>query len=155
MSFDEFFGESFAPLTRFVMRMGARTDEAEDVVQEVMFQAYRKWNTLETPRAWCYRAASTEFTKVIRRRMQEDELLRAIGAVRTKSSSELPHEYEAVRGLIRGLPPAQREALAYTFDGYKPTEIAQIVGKSAEAVRANLREARKRLRQALEEKPDV
>jgi RNA polymerase sigma factor (sigma-70 family) len=52
-----------------------------------------------------------------------------------------------VRAYLAGLPPAQREVMALTIDDYSPIEIAHMLGKKPETVRANLREARRRLEQ--------
>jgi DNA-directed RNA polymerase specialized sigma24 family protein len=41
--------------------------------------------------------------------------------------------------------------MALVVDGLEPSEIASLLGRSPDAVRQNLREARTRLRQALEE----
>jgi RNA polymerase sigma factor (sigma-70 family) len=50
-----------------------------------------------------------------------------------------------VTQLLNGLPPAQREAMALIVDEYSPTEIAQLLGASPEAVRQRLYVARQRL----------
>jgi len=44
------------------------------------------------------------------------------------------------------LPELQRTAMALTFDGHTPTEIAQLLHQNAATVRSNLRHARMRLR---------
>jgi DNA-directed RNA polymerase specialized sigma24 family protein len=43
---------------------------------------------------------------------------------------------------MRLLPPRQRQVLAWTFDGFKPSEIAAELGLKPEVVRANLKKAR-------------
>jgi RNA polymerase sigma-70 factor (ECF subfamily) len=60
-------------------------------------------------------------------------------------------ERSHVVGLLSALPAAQREVMAYTVDGFSPTEMAGMLGKTPEAVRANLRHARKRLSQQINE----
>jgi DNA-directed RNA polymerase specialized sigma24 family protein len=44
--------------------------------------------------------------------------------------------------LLRSLPAAQREVMAWTYDGYRPTEIAALLGKPPATVRSLLRDAR-------------
>lgn len=155
MSFDEFYRKHFDQLRRFVIRMGARAEEAEEVVQEVMFQAYLKWNTIEKPLHWSYRAVKSVFIRVVTRRRREEETLRAAGLERPVPPEPSSEQTERVRELLRALPPAQREVFALTHDGYTPTDIADILGKTSDTVRANLREARRRLRQLLEGESDV
>ncbi|MFE5126554.1 sigma factor-like helix-turn-helix DNA-binding protein, partial [Streptomyces sp. NPDC056669] len=45
--------------------------------------------------------------------------------------------------------PRQREVMAWTLDGYRPQEIAQIMGIAPEAARKNLERGRTLLKQAL------
>nr|WP_305257089.1 sigma factor-like helix-turn-helix DNA-binding protein [Streptomyces sp. NBS 14/10] len=47
------------------------------------------------------------------------------------------------------LPVRQREVMAWTLDGYRPQEIAQIIGITPEAARKNLERGRALLKQAL------
>jgi RNA polymerase sigma-70 factor (ECF subfamily) len=156
--FDEFYCTEFHSLVRHAMRIGARFDEAEDVAQEAMAQAFKLWATLNNPRAWVRAAANTEVVKAINRRIREEKLLRALLGVDgvhepVVGSSADPDEADQVRAVLASLPEAQREALVFIIDGFTPTEIAGFVGKTPEAVRSNLREARKRLKAALGNKP--
>jgi DNA-directed RNA polymerase specialized sigma24 family protein len=54
--------------------------------------------------------------------------------------------------LLQHLPPAQREVMAYPFDGLSPAEIATALGKTPAAIRKNLQLARERLRRELDER---
>jgi RNA polymerase sigma-70 factor (ECF subfamily) len=56
---------------------------------------------------------------------------------------------EWVSQLLNLLPPAQREAMACIVDGWQPTEVAALLGKTASTIRQNLKLARDRLRQEL------
>ncbi len=56
----------------------------------------------------------------------------------------------AQRGLA-SLPPRQREVMAWTMVGFTPTEIAEELKISREAVRASLMKARKTLRAFIEQ----
>lgn len=53
--------------------------------------------------------------------------------------------------LLNRLPPRQRQVMAWTYDGATPTEIAQALRITPEAVRASLKKARATLRQLLED----
>jgi RNA polymerase sigma factor (sigma-70 family) len=48
---------------------------------------------------------------------------------------------------LAGLPPRQREVLRLSRRGYKPAQIARLLGMSANTARVNLYHARKRVRQ--------
>jgi DNA-binding CsgD family transcriptional regulator len=60
-----------------------------------------------------------------------------------------PFEVRFVLRLLAGLPPRQREVMAWTIDGYDPEEIAQLTGKNPATVRSHLRHARTSLKAAL------
>jgi DNA-directed RNA polymerase specialized sigma24 family protein len=51
--------------------------------------------------------------------------------------------------MFASLPPKQAETMAFVIKGFTPIEIAELLGRTPEAVRQNLLEARKRLRQAI------
>jgi DNA-directed RNA polymerase specialized sigma24 family protein len=53
--------------------------------------------------------------------------------------------------LLKSLPPAQREVLAYMVDMFSRQEIARLLGKTEAAVRQNLCAARKKLANHLAE----
>lgn len=147
-TFEEFYVRHFVALKGWaVKRIGARPDEAEEVVQEAMAQACQNWHTIRFPLAWVKKAANTELTKLINRRQQEARLRLTLGL--DDPVDPMPwRESEQVREALRSLPEAQREVFAFVYDGYEPHEIARLVNKSPETVRTNLREARRRLRAA-------
>jgi RNA polymerase sigma-70 factor (ECF subfamily) len=43
--------------------------------------------------------------------------------------------------MVRGLPLRQHQVMAWTYDGYLPTEIAALLGKDPATVRSTLRDA--------------
>lgn len=48
--------------------------------------------------------------------------------------------------LVRSLPARQAQVMAWTYDGYQPTEIAALLGLEPATVRSALRAARATLR---------
>jgi len=52
-------------------------------------------------------------------------------------------------GLLTSLPTEQREIMAWTIDGYQPSEIAELTGRTAATVRSHLRHARRKLARAI------
>jgi RNA polymerase sigma-70 factor (ECF subfamily) len=59
-------------------------------------------------------------------------------------------QHEVLR-LLKHLPPRQRQVLAWTFDGYTPSEIAEELAINSEAVRSSLKLARRTLAAAIGE----
>jgi RNA polymerase sigma-70 factor (ECF subfamily) len=156
-SFEDFFGAEYPKSVKFLMSAGATFAQAEEAVQEAMFQAYRNWARIISPVAWSRKAALHEYYKAIARDKREFELANKptpAGSVAdpTEDTYEA-EEVERARQAIRKLPRAQRDVFALTYDGYEPTEIAAILEKPPATVRSNLREARKRLARELAEPP--
>lgn len=158
-TYEDFYRSHYDRLVRFVVKIGARPEEAEDVAQEAMAQVFQRWGTLRSPYAWAKSAANSALIGAINRSKKEDWARKAIAhegaGMRTQShewEAAVADGKEAIRQILRSLPPAQREAFAFTIDGDAPQEIAREVGKSPEAIRSNLRQARKRLRDALDPK---
>ena len=56
---------------------------------------------------------------------------------------------EVLAGGLAGLPPKQRQVMAWHWDGFSDAEIAAELGDSVTAVRKNRNRAVKNLRQSL------
>jgi RNA polymerase sigma factor (sigma-70 family) len=144
--YSEFYRQVVPSLVAFLIWQGARLPEAADVAQETMIQAYRYWSTIEHPQAWVRRVAS----RILARRIATvEEPVERIGewtallpAPTNITAWEQRHE---VLRALRHLPPRQRQVMAWTLDGYKPSEIAQELRITPETVRSNLKKARRAL----------
>lgn len=153
--FDGFFREEYSRVVKVVMYAGAAFEEAEDAVSPAMALAYAHWPQLAQPDAWvrvvALRNYLKEVTKDRRRGRLETEAGRrdCLDRLPVKTHEE-PDERSWVITVLRRLPRAQLTAMALTFDGYTPTEIAQMLDQDASTVRSNLRHARKRLKDEFE-----
>lgn len=155
---EKFYRAEYGQLVRFVLSRGARLGEAEDVVQEVMAQAFARWENLTNPHAWVRKAAIHVHIRVRERGVRVERLAALVARMERVDgpAAEPPgavSEVELVRKALAALPRAQREVFAYCLDGYKPQEIAELIGKKPDAVRSNLREARQRLKKLLPPPP--
>ena len=146
--FDDFYRRQFVRLIGFMITMGATPVEAEDAAQEAMKSALIAWPGLRDPRAYVRQAATGAFFRS--RNRDRDRPGRESEAARlhhrTVAEVVFDDEVRLVLDLLRGLPPAQREVMAWTVDGYSPAEIATFTGKNPATVRTNLGHARKALR---------
>jgi RNA polymerase sigma factor (sigma-70 family) len=153
--YDQFFRASFRLIVKVVMEYGARIDEAEDAAAHAAVEVFARWVEVRDPLQYAIKAALNSF---YRSRQREGEShRRAIRALLLTpgpdhdATLDARQERSHVVGLLSTLPAAQREVMAYTVDGFSPTEMAGMLGKTPEAVRANLRHARKRLSQQINE----
>src|SRR5437773_8151207 len=120
-------------LHRYCARMTGSVSEGEDVVQEALFQAYRKLDTFDDERplkAWLFRIAHNRCIDFLRRRGVRDEAEAAAAMSEAVSPAE-PATLgigKAVEHLIASLPPKERACILLkdVFD-YSLEEIAELV----------------------------
>jgi len=148
-------------LHRYCSRMTGSVLDGEDIVQEVLFEAYRKLEAFDDSRSlapWLFRIAHNRCIDFIRRRK-----------VRTQAEAEAivdmpefaaPHETpghdvaDAVEYLVQILPPRERACvlLKDVFE-YSLEEVADFLGSTTGAVKAALNRGRAKL--ATAPKPTV
>jgi RNA polymerase sigma factor (sigma-70 family) len=145
--FSEFYRGFVPTLVAFLVWQGARLPDATDIAQETMIKAYQRWSEIDHPKAWARTVASRA-------------LVRRIASIEEDPAEQLPEHnlllplsinveaweqrHEVLRVLDR-LPPRQRQAMAWTLEGYTPAEIATQLQITADAVRASLMKARRTL----------
>ncbi|MFE5191627.1 RNA polymerase sigma factor [Streptomyces sp. NPDC056628] len=143
--FSAFYRADFPRLVGFLILVGAGREDAVDAAQETMRTLHQKWGEVRHPKAWARTTARRA-------------LIHALSSLREQGLGEPAEpaaallvgdqamwesvERDEVLAILRELPPRQRQALALTFDGFSPAEIAQILDVPAIQVRGNLARAR-------------
>ncbi len=137
-------------LHRYCARMTGSVMDGEDVVQEALFEAYRKLDQFDQKRPlkpWLFRIAHNRCIDFLRSRGVRDE---AEMAAAVPEASEPAHPVmgtgRAVEHLVRTLPPKERACvlLKDVFD-YSLDEIAELVDSTVGGVKAALNRARTKL----------
>jgi RNA polymerase sigma-70 factor (ECF subfamily) len=154
--------EIFAYLWRLLRQDGRRQGAAdvEDIVQDVFLRAYEGFAKLRpdsNTRAWLYKIAThCAYTQLRRTKDRRDKLLSLKHAAREQltaieDSSSRKSKAQRVRNLVNALPAKQKAcvALRYLQDMDYP-EIAEILSCSQASARANVYQAIRRLRIAME-----
>jgi len=138
-------------LHRYCARMTGSVLDGEDVVQEALFEAYRKLDTFDERRAlspWLFRIAHNRCIDLLRRRGVREEAEAAAADPIAVSPEPLPALMvgPAIERLVVALPPKERACvlLKDVFD-YSLEEIAELVGSSAGAVKSALARGRSKL----------
>jgi len=138
-------------LHRYCTRMTGSVLDGEDVMQEALFEAYRKLDTFDDSRAlspWLFRIAHNRCIDFLRRR-EVREKAEAVAvepdAVQPVDSSTLALDH-AVERLVINLPPKERACILLkdVFD-YSLEEIAQLVDSTVGGVKAALSRGRGKL----------
>ena len=138
-------------LHRYCSRMTGSVLEGEDVVQDALFQAYRKLDTFDDDRPlspWLFRIAHNRCVDFLRRReVREEAEAAAIGPDFVEPEEPAgPVLGRAVEHLVLALPPKERACvlLKDVFD-YSLDEVAELVDSTVGGVKAALHRGRTKL----------
>ena len=138
-------------LHRYCARMTGSVLDGEDIVQDALFEAYRKLDQFDETRPlspWLFRIAHNRCIDFLRRRGTQREALASVVA----QEATMPIEPVslgigvAVEHLVVTLPPKERSCvlLKDVFD-YSLEEIAELVDSTVGGVKAALSRARSKL----------
>jgi RNA polymerase sigma-70 factor, ECF subfamily len=137
-------------LHRYCARMTGSVMDGEDVVQEALFEAYRKLDRFDQSRPlkpWLFRIAHNRCIDFLRRRGVRDEADAAVALPEAVSPVDpVLGTGKAVEHLVLTLPPKERACvlLKDVFD-YSLEEIAELVDSTVGGVKAALNRARTKL----------
>ncbi|MEU8186371.1 RNA polymerase sigma factor [Micromonospora carbonacea] len=149
--FSEFFLRFAGRLAAWLEYLGVPPTEAKDITQETMRKAYHRWGAIDNPDAWVRVVASREWAaRVAKVDAMPVENIEEYLPKNTDgceiAAADTRHD---IRKAIRKLPPRQRQVLAWSFEGYTPTDIAQHLSMTPEAVRSSLYQGRRKLEELL------
>jgi RNA polymerase sigma-70 factor (ECF subfamily) len=138
-------------LHRYCSRMTGSVMDGEDVVQDALFEAYRKLDQYDDSRAlapWLFRIAHNRCIDFLRRRGVRNEAEAASMGPEYVSPAHPPvlGVGRAVEQLVMSLPPKERACvlLKDVFD-YTLEEIAELVSSTVGGVKAALNRGRSKL----------
>jgi RNA polymerase sigma-70 factor (ECF subfamily) len=144
---------------RFALRLTRDAHTAEEIVQETFLRAWRRREHIRNPgatRVWLFRIAANVWRDVARRRRLPVESAGSLpedAAGAGPSPDRIAADHEEVQRMIQSmdsLPDRQRQVLYLSaIEELKHAEIADVLGISANAVKANLSLARKAVRRCL------
>jgi RNA polymerase sigma-70 factor, ECF subfamily len=138
-------------LHRYCARMTGSVLDGEDVMQDALFQAYRKLDSFDDsrPRApWLFRIAHNQCVDFLRRRdvRERAEAEAAVPDVAEPIEASGPAVGRAIEHLVLALPPKERACvlLKDVFD-YSLEEIAELVDSTVGGVKSALSRGRAKL----------
>lgn len=158
MSSDELLGvfaEMRAALLRFLVTRGARTDEAEDILQEVHVKLWSETlGPVEQPRAYLYAMTNNQFLihrRTASRRARREEAWVDVHSSETRELDERPsaeaqliarEQLAILQRVLDKLPERTRDIFRrFRIDGESQPRIAAGVGISVSAVEKHLARA--------------
>jgi RNA polymerase sigma-70 factor (ECF subfamily) len=138
-------------LHRYCARMTGSVFDGEDIVQDALFEAYRKLDKFDDSRPlspWLFRIAHNRCIDFLRHRNTGRAAELAVAAAEAAMPTEpaLLGIGKAVEHLVSTLPPKERACvlLKDVFD-YKLEEIAELVESTVGGVKAALKRGRSKL----------
>jgi RNA polymerase sigma-70 factor (sigma-E family) len=147
-SFEGFYAKEYRLLVAFAHALTGSPAQAEDVAQEAMLAAYRRWDEvsrLDAPHAWVRRVCANMAVSFVRRRIVEARGLLKLRSRRT-DVSPLDDDDAAFWAEVRKLPKRQAQCivLCYVY-GCSVADIAQVLGCGDGSVKTHLARARSKL----------
>jgi RNA polymerase sigma-70 factor (ECF subfamily) len=139
------------------LRVLGDTAAAEDVLQEIFMQLWRKPESFDSGRGnlapWLAVIARNRAVDLLRKRRPQTELSETIISVEPDLAGEADRSraMEKVRAVLKEMPAAQRSSLemAY-FEGYSHSEISEKTGDPLGTVKTRIRTGLMLLRKAVE-----
>lgn len=137
-------------LFRYALMMLGTTQDAEDVVQDVLLKYWQKaavFNDKDHEKAWLLTVTANRCRDLLRKRMRRGETsLENVAEI-----AEIAVESTVDSGILEALmqlPEKYKKVLyLYYVEEYQVNEIAGIIGKTASAVKMRLKKGRQLLRE--------
>jgi RNA polymerase sigma-70 factor (sigma-E family) len=157
-SFREFVVARGPDLTRMAALLCRDRTEAQDLVQDTLASAYANWRRIEStasPEAYVRRMLVNRHVSWWRRHRGRVETRADVPDAATADPTEAAVNADAVRRMLRELPPRQRAAvvLRYYAD-YSDSQIAETLGCTEPTVRSQISRALAALRQPVSDRPE-
>ena len=155
MSFEEFAASRLTALLRYAAVLTGDQEQARDLVQDVLAQAYAKWSRIERtdrPDAYVHRMVTNAFLNTRRtRRLRvvplSGQSLDGPGLPPQPDHSGPTDDRDEMRQRLQVLPRQQRAVLVLRYYADLPdAEIADVLGCAVGTVRAHASRALARLR---------
>ena len=139
------------------LRVLGDTAAAEDVLQEVFMQLWRRPGSFDSGRGnlapWLAVIARNRAVDQLRKRRPQAEISETIVSVEPDLAGEADRSraMEKVRAVLQEMPAAQRSSLemAY-FEGYSHSEISEKTGEPLGTIKTRIRTGLMLLRKAVE-----
>lgn len=153
MDYEEVFDRHYAALFRYLHRLTGDADVADDLAQEAFIRLLEKDVTDEGIRSWLFTVARNLVRDRSRVRSRREELLDQYDTGpsrprRPDETAERKERVEAVRAALDELSERDRTMLLLREEGFKYSEIAEVVGVKPSSVGTLLARALRRFEEA-------
>lgn len=157
--FDVFAASVTGPLMRLAFARTGSVADAEDLVQEALLEAHRRWDVIgryDDPAVWARRVVLNRSVSRWRRRGRERDAATRWAGRSTDGGDEVVLADETLWAAVRSLSARQRDvALLLWFEDLSVSEVALLLECGEETVRTHWRRARATLAEQLGENDDL
>jgi RNA polymerase sigma-70 factor (sigma-E family) len=144
-TFEEFVADQLTSILRYAAALSGDPALAEDMVQEALFRAQRRWRRvagMDRPDLYVRRIVLNEYLGWRRRRVSRDVSMPADAVDRIAPAAQdgagTRGDQDAVRRALAQLPRQQRAVLVLRyFEGLSVLEIAEVLGCGSGTVRSH------------------
>lgn len=159
MTFEELINQYGDMVWRVALSHEHNAAVAEELYQDICFalwEARDRITAAESPRAYVARIALNQSVSHVRREVRQPETIEAkVEPGQSASLEDSLHRYQQQTQLlnaIQELPLNWRQPVMLTLEGFKPQEIAYVMGTSSNTVSLRLGRAKKALRDLINSK---
>jgi RNA polymerase sigma-70 factor, ECF subfamily len=153
---EQLFAAHYPKLAGWVRRLVDDDDTAHEIASEAFVRLLSKWTTpdkLDNPQSYLYMIATNLVRDHWRKTERERRALRTATAGTDPEPHTDPAEDVNVRQLLQGLPARLRDPfLLHYYAGFGIREIGQMLKRPDGTIKADLYQARARLKEALAER---
>jgi RNA polymerase sigma-70 factor, ECF subfamily len=147
---EELFNSCYPRLAGWVRRLVDDDETAHEIASEAFTRLLARWTSLENPQSYLYMIATNLVRDHWRKTERERRAIRAVTASAATDHVPSPAQDVDVRLLIQGLPTRLRNAfLLHYYAGFAVREVAVLLGRPEGTVKADLFQARAKLRASL------
>ncbi|AKS43013.1 RNA polymerase sigma factor [Wenzhouxiangella marina] len=157
MTFEQIIEDHGDMVWRIALAQERNRAVAEELYQEICFALWSARERIEGadhPRAYVARIAMNQAVSHVRREVQTPDIVEARDDADPSAGPEdnlnRLHRQQLLLAAVRQLPLNWRQPVTLTLEGFKPAEIAYVMGTSANTVSLRLSRARKALKDLMQ-----
>jgi RNA polymerase sigma-70 factor, ECF subfamily len=147
---EDLFSACYPRLAGWVRRLVDDDETAHEIAAEAFTRLLTRWTGLENPQSYLYMIATNLVRDHWRKAGRERQAIRVLSTAGTAEPLYRPADDVDVRALIQALPERLRTPfLLHYYGGFPIKEVATMLGRPEGTIKADLYQARGRLKTAL------
>jgi|HubBroStandDraft_4_1064222.scaffolds.fasta_scaffold118000_2 RNA polymerase sigma-70 factor (ECF subfamily) len=152
---EELFNACYPRLAGWVRRLVDDDETAHEIASEAFTRLLSRWSGLDNPQSYLYMIATNLVRDHWRKTGRERNAFRVMTAAGSADPAYHPAQDVDVRALIQALPERLRSPfLLHYYGGFGLKEVAVMLGRPEGTIKADLFNARARLKAALGDPSD-